>query len=338
MEVNSAPITKAHYSSKAITGDLDCLSLNSMEGVSNSGGKKVRRKFSALSLNTTTSKDTSVKTSSESYNLRDEYEIIETLGMGTYAYVRLATNKKSGNKVAIKTSRGQNSRELLQNEYNLLKRLPDDNIIRVLDFKEDHSKSESYMIMEYFEGQNLDEYIEEHGVFSEDEAKQIIKQILSSVQFLHELGIAHRDIKPENILINSQTEIKLIDFNISKAKTSQVLKDGEGKFTSIFHTQISSPLYCAPELKNSSSYTESIDIWGVGIILFSLLFGSLKSHSLNTLKTAEERRNSIASIVEETGSISDECRLFLQSLLASSAEDRPTAAESLDNNWLADDK
>lgn len=335
MEVNSASIKKEYSSSKAIAYDLECLSLNSMEGTSNNKGKRVRRKFSALSLNTNTTKDKE-DTVTETYNLKDEYEIVETLGMGTYAYVRLATSINSGKQVAIKTSRGKNSREMLRNEYYLLKRLADDNIIRVLDFKEDHTKSESYMIMEYFEGDNLDEFVERHDRLSEADSKSITKQILLSIQSLHELGIAHRDIKPENILINDSNEIKIIDFNISKAKTSQVLRDTEQRFTSVFHTQISSPLYCAPELKNSSSYTESVDIWGVGIILFTMLFGSLKSYSLNRLKTYQERVDSIQTIIKERTDLSEECSQFLCSMLTASADERPTASEALECNWLAD--
>jgi serine/threonine protein kinase len=112
---------------------------------------------------------------------------------------------------------------MLQKEYNLLKRLADDNIIKVYDFTEDASKNEAYLIMEYFAGINLDEYIEENGVLTEKESAIVLYQILSSVQYLHELGIAHRDIKPENILINEDKEIKLIDFNISKARNSEVI-------------------------------------------------------------------------------------------------------------------
>lgn len=332
MELNSANIMKAQ-SSKHIFCDLETLSLDSMEGINNKSSRKPKRKYSNLSLNTSKVK-VEDQINIEEYNLKDHYDIVETLGMGTYAYVRLATEKSTGRKVAIKTSRGNNSRELLKNEYNLLKRLADDNIIRVYDFQEDSNKKESYLIMEYFESQTIDEYVEDNGPLSEQDARTIVAQLLSSVQYMHELGIAHRDIKPENVLLNDQKEIRLIDFNISKAKTSQILREGDGKFTSVFHTQISSPLYCAPELKHSSSYTESIDIWGVGIILFTMLFGSLKSHSLNRLKTVDERTASLQDIIREKRSLSEDCKTFLISMLASSADDRPTASEAQENEWV----
>eukprot|EP00345_Euplotes_harpa_P018466 CAMPEP_0168334428 /NCGR_PEP_ID=MMETSP0213-20121227/10263_1 /TAXON_ID=151035 /ORGANISM="Euplotes harpa, Strain FSP1.4" /LENGTH=248 /DNA_ID=CAMNT_0008339073 /DNA_START=49 /DNA_END=792 /DNA_ORIENTATION=- len=245
-----------HSSSKLIR-DLDDSALNELEGTSGAKGKPRKKNLSSLSLNIPKSK---VTLNSASYNIREDYDVIETLGMGTYAFVRSATEKKTGRHVAIKTCRGETSRVFLKNEYNLLKRLADDNIIQVYDLIEDKTKSESYLIMEYFEGSNLDEYVSENGAMSEADARLIIKQLLNSLQYLHELGIAHRDIKPENILINQQKEIKVIDFNISKSKKADI-EDGERKFTSIFYTQISSPLYCAPELKNNIGYTESIDIW-----------------------------------------------------------------------------
>jgi serine/threonine protein kinase len=87
---------------------------------------------------------------------------------------------------------------------------------------------------------------------------------------LHKLGIAHRDIKPQNILINGKFEVKLIDFNISKKG-----KDSENssKFTKRFMTQVSSPLFAAPEIYSPDCYSESVDIWGLGIVFITMIFG-----------------------------------------------------------------
>lgn len=285
---NNTGNRKMYKSSKTIPMDLECLSLDGMEGKQKSQPRKMQRKFSSLSLSCDKEK---AELSPQAYNIKDEYDIVETLGYGTYSYVRHGVEKSTNRHVAIKTSRGNNSTEMLKKEYDLLKRLADDNIIKVYDFVEDKSKNESFIIMEYFEGLTLDEFVEKQGPLTEKQAKEVIKQILSSIEGLHDLGIAHRDIKPENVLINSDLEIKLIDFNISKASANQEpfrpLK--LQKFNSIFHTQISSPLYCAPELKNSMTYSESVDIWGAGIILFTLLLGSFKSYSLSQYKDATER-------------------------------------------------
>lgn len=330
MESNSAPIKRGYSSAKNITDELECLSLNSMESVSNNKGRNPKRRYSTLSLNTT--KQPEVELSSEKYEIRDHYNIIGTLGMGTYGYVRQATEKSTGREVAIKTSRGTNSRELLKKEYTLLKRLADDNIIKVYNFIEG-DKHESYLIMEYFEGETLDEFVDDHGPLSEEDARFILRQVIQCVETLHELGIAHRDIKPENILVNEQKEVKLIDFNISNSKNSDSL-NVENKFTSVFHTQISSPLYCAPELRSMSPYTESIDIWGLGIILFTMLFGCIKVHSFSRLKTAEERSDMMIEIVNAKENISEECKKFLHCLLSKVPEERPTAIECSENEWI----
>ena len=168
--------------------------------------------------------------------------------MRTYAYVRKDTNKKNGETVAIKTSRANTSMTMLKNEFNFLKRLSDDNIAKVFGYIENTSKCESYIVMEYFEGVTLDEFVLENGVFSEAEAKTVTVQLLSSIQYLHDLEIAHRDIKPENVLINEDMFIKLIDLNISKYFISYSISS-ESRFNSVFFIQICSPLFCAPELK-----------------------------------------------------------------------------------------
>jgi serine/threonine protein kinase len=147
------------------------------------------------------------------------------------------------------------------------------------------------MIMEYFEGQTLEDFIQKNGPLETNHAIVVFTQIAKSIEGLHELGIAHRDIKPENILINENMEIKLIDFNISKACASHEPFNTESlkRFRSVYHSQVSSPLYCAPELKNSLSYTESIDIWGLGVLLFTMLLGNFKSFELGQIKDTSKR-------------------------------------------------
>ena len=331
MEFNSDKGKKKEYSStKVISKELEILSLSSLEGTPSTSQGKRLRKLPSLSLSITKEK---VKLDRVSFDIKDDYDIIETLGMGTYAYVRKATNKKTGQTVAIKTSRGNTSMSMLKSEFNLLKRLSDDNIVKVYDYIENKSKCESYMIMEYFEGVTLEEYVSENGVFTEEDSKAIIVQIISSIQYLHELGIAHRDIKPENILINDEKTIKMIDFNISKSFMSQSISC-ENKFKSVFFTQICSPLYCAPELKEQVGYNESIDIWGVGTVLFTMLFNSFSSYSLGRTKTVVERSDQIREIISKQVSISDEWRAFILSLFEVNPNDRPTAQEALDFGWI----
>ena len=288
------------------------------------------KSLSSLSINTT-KENSSEEVSTPVYELKEHYDMINTLGIGTYAYVRLATEKKSGLQVAIKTSRGRNSRDMLLKEYELLKSLSEDHIIKVIDFHEDWNKKESYLIMEYFNGQTLDEYVEENGIFTEEEARVIFWQLLSSIKALHKLGIAHRDIKPENILINEKLEVKIIDFNISKSKNLNSSQN-ELKFSSVFYTQISSPLYCAPELKHWVSYTESVDIWGLGISLFTMLCGSLKSFEIPY--NIDEKWSFMDEIILNHANITECWNEFLMVLLSKVPEERPTTSQWYDYKWM----
>lgn len=294
-----------------------------------------RRKRVLTNLSVSTTKDNSSDEEiTPCYDLNQHYDIVKTLGLGTYALVQLGEDKDTGALVAIKRSRGDNSCNLLKNEYQILKKVSSSKIIKALSYHENYSKKESYLIMEYFEGKSLDKFIEEKGVLSEKEARFIFDQILSAVDIMHTLGIAHRDIKPENILINEDLEIKLIDFNISKLFKSKSAQDYNPRFRSIFYTQISSPLYAAPEIKNSVGYTESVDIWGLGIVLFTLLCGTLQAQELDS--NTEEKVHNLHSIInlkiEES-----KCNDFLLSLLSESPEDRPTISECLSSSWARED-
>ncbi|CAI2386533.1 unnamed protein product [Moneuplotes crassus] len=208
--------------------------------------------------------------------ITSKYEVGKNIGTGTYSSVKLATEKDTGRKVAIKVSKRTNSREMAKKEYDTLKSLDQKTIIQPIEFIENDLKDESYLVLEYFAGMTLDKYIEEYGHLNEDETANIAQTLSNCLSYLHSKGIAHRDIKPQNILINDDKEIKLIDFNISKEGKSKCTDEEKlTKFSRIFYTQISSPLYAAPEIKGDKLYTESVDIWGLGIILFTCLFGKM---------------------------------------------------------------
>ena len=192
---------------------------------------------------------------------------------------------------------------MLKSEYDILKQVSHCCIPRVIKFAENASKHESDIVMEYFEGVTLDTRISDSGVMTEDKSKLVVSQLLSAEQYLHSVGVAHRDIKPENVLINDDSEVKLIDFNISKHFDRDAEDD---KFKCVFYTQISSPLDNAPELKTQLRYNESVDIWGAGTVLFTLLFGTFASHSLNKEKNVLDRSSCIKDIINEDTKISDE--------------------------------
>lgn len=183
--------------------------------------------------------------------------------------------------------------------------------------------------MEYFEGKPLDSFVEEHGPLSEKQALKCIKSLADCVDRLHSLGIAHRDIKPQNLLINHEFEIKLVDFNISKkGKDSET----QGKFSKRFMTQVSSPLFAAPEILSPDFYTESVDIWGIGIILVTMLFGMQIFEHTDNLNNEKNFSNFIGFV--DKSNVTDGMKELIKMTLVYDQDERATATELL--NFLED--
>ncbi|CAI2381932.1 unnamed protein product [Moneuplotes crassus] len=264
------------------------------------------------------------------FKLEDHYDAIKTLGSGTYATVSLATCLNDNKQVAVKISRGANSCEKLASEYKILSELDHECIIKPLKFIRSEMMQEAYLVLEYFEGTDLKEFVQKNGPLSVGDALKVLKQLASCVAYLHSKGVAHRDIKPENILIDADLNIKLIDFNISKKMKSGRTKDG-CKFSTIFYTQISSPLYAAPEIKENLLYTESVDIWGIGIIMFTCIYGypkSKKDFGKNFSKILMKEKISSDIFVNK------KVRDFLVNLLCDDPQRRLTADEIMADEYI----
>jgi len=120
--------------------------------------------------------------------------------------------------------------------------------------------------MEYVEGGELFEYIDQQGGLEEREVVYLFRQIIAALQYCHRIHIHHRDLKPENILLDRSTmEIKLVDFGMAALQP-------QGKFLS---TPCGSPHYAAPELLSYKPYDGGqADVWSCGVIFFVMLAGT----------------------------------------------------------------
>ena len=124
-----------------------------------------------------------------------------------------------------------------------------------------------FLILEYINGGELFQYIVKRGRLTEEESKIIFLNLISGIDYLHEVGIVHRDIKPENILIEDNLRVKLVDFGLSNMyePPSQLLK-----------TACGSPCYAAPEMIQGKWYKPKMcDIWSSGIVLYAMTCGVL---------------------------------------------------------------
>jgi serine/threonine protein kinase len=304
--------------------------------VSHINGQKTfykKKKFASLDTVITNLK---LKPLENWYWLTDHYDDITFLGSGTYASVKHARDKITKREVAIKISRKQNSREKLQNEFVVLQTLEHENIIKWIDLIQNDARDESYLFLEYFEGKDLSKFMEDNSEVSFEDSIIIVNQIVSAIHYLHSNRISHRDLKPENILINDDLKVKLIDFNISKKnKDNRINTETNEKFSSVtFLTQISSPLYAAPELKKGRAYTESIDIWGIGIIMFTLLYGNIQQYKASFSGDNIENHELFTEVIDYNDVFSGDIKNLLKSLLAEEPHLRPSADELLANKIL----
>lgn len=149
------------------------------------------------------------------------------------------------------------------------------------DFEDDENL---YICMEYVPNGSLLDYINTHstsGGIKEIVARRIFTELLVAIEYLHkQLKIFHRDLKCENVLIDSNNNIRLIDFGFSV-----MYQNSNDRFSE----KIGSSGYTCPEMISNASYTpEKSDIWCLGIILFSMLVGKLPFDGNNDVETAEK--------------------------------------------------
>ncbi|XP_063692262.1 MAP/microtubule affinity-regulating kinase 3-like isoform X45 [Bolinopsis microptera] len=210
-----------------------------------------------------------------------KYKLLKTIGKGNFAKVKLARHLPTGREVAVKvidkTQMNQTSIQKLNREMKIMKRLNHPNIVRLYEVIE--TEKTLYLVMEYASGGEVFDYLVAHGRMKEKEARQKFRQIVSAVQYCHQKGIIHRDLKAENLLLDAEMNMKLADFGFSNEFTAGTKLD----------TFCGSPPYAAPELFQGKKYDgPEVDVWSLGVILYTLVSGSLPFDGQN-LKELRER-------------------------------------------------
>uniref|UniRef100_A0A672HXF8 MAP/microtubule affinity-regulating kinase 3 n=1 Tax=Salarias fasciatus TaxID=181472 RepID=A0A672HXF8_SALFA len=209
------------------------------------------------------------------------YRLLKTIGKGNFAKVKLARHILTGREVAIKiidkTQLNPTSLQKLFREVRIMKTLNHPNIVQLFEVIE--TEKTLYLIMEYASGGEVFDYLVAHGRMKEKEARAKFRQIVSAVHYCHQKNIVHRDLKAENLLLDADSNIKIADFGFSNEFTAGNKLD----------TFCGSPPYAAPELFQGKKYDgPEVDIWSLGVILYTLVSGSLPFDGQN-LKELRER-------------------------------------------------
>ncbi|XP_071164041.1 MAP/microtubule affinity-regulating kinase 3-like isoform X8 [Mytilus edulis] len=210
-----------------------------------------------------------------------KYRLIKTIGKGNFAKVKLAKHVPTGREVAIKiidkTQLNPSSLQKLFREVRIMKMLDHPNIVKL--FEVIQTEKTLYLVMEYASGGEVFDYLVAHGRMKEKEARAKFRQIVSAVQYCHQKHIVHRDLKAENLLLDGDMNIKIADFGFSNEFVPGNKLD----------TFCGSPPYAAPELFQGKKYDgPEVDVWSLGVILYTLVSGSLPFDGQN-LKELRER-------------------------------------------------
>uniref|UniRef100_A0AAY4DHI1 non-specific serine/threonine protein kinase n=1 Tax=Denticeps clupeoides TaxID=299321 RepID=A0AAY4DHI1_9TELE len=237
------------------------------------------------------------------------YRLLKTIGKGNFAKVKLARHVTTGREVAVKIiDKTQLNPTSLQKVIKL--------------FEVIETEKTLYLIMEYASGGEVFDYLVAHGRMKEKEARAKFRQIVSAVQYCHQKRIVHRDLKAENLLLDADMNIKIADFGFSNEFT----------IGSKLDTFCGSPPYAAPELFQGKKYDgPEVDVWSLGVILYTLVSGSLPFDGQN-LKELRERV--LRGKYRIPFYMSTDCENLLKKLLVLTPGKRGSLEQVMKDHWM----
>lgn len=264
----------------------------------------------------------------------EKYELDTSIGSGHTATVHAATVRATGEKVAVKVIKKPEKdcklKRMLEVEKDILGRISHPNVVKVYEIFE--SPTSLYIVMELVEGGDLFDRIVSEGHFNEETTLRLTKELLEALHYLHTTAhVAHRDLKPENLLLATKSmdsPMKLTDFGMSKVyQTAEV----QGTMS----TRCGTPGYVAPEIISKMPYTEKVDLWSVGVVVYIMLCGRPPFYGENDVAVMRKITQGKYKFPKQYWSnVSDDAKSFITHLLQVNPTQRPTCAEALQHKWL----
>ncbi len=214
----------------------------------------------------------------------DRYEIVDKVGSGGMSDVYKALDHKLNRFVAIKVlktefSEDRNFVSKFKVEAQSAAGLTHPNIVNVYDVGEDHNIH--YIVMELIDGITLKKYIEKKGQLPVKEAVSIAIQVSQGIEAAHNNHIIHRDIKPQNIMISREGKVKVTDFGIARAASTNTINSNA----------MGSVHYISPEQARGGYIDEKSDIYSLGITLYELITGKVPFEGDSTVSVALQHIN-----------------------------------------------
>ena len=215
------------------------------------------------------------------YSLSD-FQILRTLGTGSFGRVHLIRSNHNGRFYALKTLKKHTIVKLKQVEHTnderrMLSIVSHPFIIRMWGTFQD--SQQVFMVMDYIEGGELFSLLRKSQRFPNPVAKFYAAEVCLALEYLHSKDIIYRDLKPENILLDKNGHIKITDFGFAKYVPD------------VTYTLCGTPDYIAPEVVSTKPYNKSVDWWSFGVLIYEMLAGYTPFYNSNTMKTYENILN-----------------------------------------------
>ncbi|KHC41691.1 cAMP-dependent protein kinase type 3 [Candida albicans P76067] len=255
---------------------------NDINNPNNNINKTNNNSNSSLSLTKKTSRHINKDTTTKSKYTLNDFQILRTLGTGSFGRVHLTRSIHNGRFYAMKVLKKQRVVQMKQIEHTnderrMLKLAQHPFIIRMWGtFQDCHNL---FMIMDYIEGGELFSLLRKSQRFPTPVAKFYAAEVFLAIEYLHSLDIIYRDLKPENILLDKNGHIKLTDFGFAK------------EVQDVTYTLCGTPDYIAPEVVATKPYNKSVDWWSFGILIFEMLTGYTPFYDPTPMKTYENILN-----------------------------------------------
>lgn len=268
--------------------------------------------------------------------IQEKYRITRLIGQGGMGAVYEGENVVIARRVAIKVLHGMLAGdgsviERFEREAQAAGRIGNDHILEVLDMGRLDNNTDRFMVMEYLDGETLDQRCDRLGRLSDAELYPILRQLLIGLAAAHAAGIVHRDLKPDNIFVlqhkaGQKDFVKIIDFGISKFTAG-----GANFKMTMTGAIMGTPYYMAPEqAKGGKNVDMRSDVYAVGVVMFKALTGQVpfQAESFNELifKIALSETPRPSSIVPD---LDPELDAIVHKAMARNLEDRYQSALQL---------
>ena len=259
------------------------------------------------------------------------YEKVRTLGRGTFAKVKEVEHRETGERFAAKIMSKDSGRDLeeLAREVKNLSVLDHTNIIQLYAAYE--APDVLILITELASGGELMERLggDQMRVYSEHVVQRHICTILDAVEHMHSRHIVHRDLKPENVLLSDASDeatLKVVDLGLSREFATR----------RPMRTVCGTHRYLAPEIVechrgSAAGYDEAVDIWGIGLLAYMMLYGTNPFDKQT--QTATHESILACNISFPDSNVSAEAMDFVRQLLCRNPAERPSAGEALKSRW-----